>query len=568
AKKPWKPDLLVEKTNGRLFMVDSTSPGDFLRSTDKGENWTVKRSFLTGTKQIKNFWYDHAGSNRIYMNADVGPSPSVWYQSSSGLPVLQLGADFATNTSDKLHNLWVRDGNVECLIFDFQTTGAAVWRWSNPWAEVDQIAAWASFVSDAAVVIGTDTYFLAELDTDDVIEMMIFDGANITANATLTGYQLDRRGMSYDEDNILSSILKKTADGKFYLIEYNITGDSFTVRAEQDITFQLARNNFTGDLEKAFHASTNSIYQIQKGNNKQLHLIAKPITNDIWIAITDNFLMNDDGDIYEYEDINAYITECVINMKKMSHWTATMSQINTYLIEEGMFVVIKDTFATAENSPFIYKGTYNFKDVPVGTKGTSIDWIDWVGSADDHEIIAELDGHRKVLQTYQNSGIGECFHGFATSSTVGWAETWVYVTNANAINGFALFREGVSIRIWVRIDNNRFEYDAGAGMIDAGYPAADNTWYHVYIQWYADNTFDLWVGGVQYLDGVSTYADFTGTGISRWYVDQDSVVGKIYIDSPMGSLDDITGYTVGDNNYVAEGEDQIIFEGYVGPFTK
>lgn len=184
------------------------------------------------------------------------------------------------------------------------------------------------------------------------------------------------------------------------------------------------------------------------------------------------------------------------------------------------------------------ESTDDFESDDVGTQGTSITWVDNVNNADDHELIPEFNEHKKILRTYQNSGAGDCYHTFASQSTAGWVASWVKVADANAINGIVLLGEDANIRIKVQIDNDRFEYDAGAGMITAGVAAVDSTWYFVYLQWYADNTFDLWVNNVQYLDGVSTFANFTGSGVNRWYIDQDTAGAKyIYHDAPMSSLD-------------------------------
>jgi len=184
------------------------------------------------------------------------------------------------------------------------------------------------------------------------------------------------------------------------------------------------------------------------------------------------------------------------------------------------------------------ESTDSFEGDDVGTQGTSITWVDTASTADDHEIIAEFNEHKKILRTYRNSGVGLCSHSFASQSTAGWLEGWIKVADANADNNFIDLREDAARRIWVRIDNDRFEYDAGAGMVDAGCPVVDATRYHLFLQWYADNTFDLWVNNVQYLDGVSTHANFTGSGINYWYIFQ-SIAGAKYIDldAPMSSLD-------------------------------
>lgn len=190
--------------------------------------------------------------------------------------------------------------------------------------------------------------------------------------------------------------------------------------------------------------------------------------------------------------------------------------------------------------------TDSFEGDDVGTQGTSITWVDGTDNADDNEIVQEFNEHKKILRTYINSGTGYSRHNFPTVGLNGWISTWVKVADANAINEYAELREGANIRLTVRIDVDRFEYRNRAGAwVDVGKPAVDATWYFVYIQWYSDSTFDLWVNNVQYLDGVQTFSAFTGTGISRWYVDQDTAgANYIYINSPMSSLD---GDTRADN---------------------
>jgi len=229
-------------------------------------------------------------------------------------------------------------------------------------------------------------------------------------------------------------------------------------------------------------------------------------------------------------------------------WLARRLERQVPYIEPDGKIWTKAYDGLAKNA-MIYPGKYNFKEMADGTQGTDIDWLDSVLSADDHEIISEISGHRKVLRTFQNSGAGDCVHVFASSSLNGWLEFHVNVTDANAINNIIITREGGSVaRIWMIIDNDRFEYDAGAGMVDAGKAVVDDTWYHVYVEWYSDNTFDFWVDGTQYLNGVSTFSDFTASGPTRWDVDQDTVGAKyIYIDSPQSSLDDDPAYTKGDN---------------------
>ncbi len=191
------------------------------------------------------------------------------------------------------------------------------------------------------------------------------------------------------------------------------------------------------------------------------------------------------------------------------------------------------------------ESTDSFEGDDVGTQGTAITWVDNVNSADDHEIVVEFNEHKKILRTYINGGTGDLRHLFPIVGLNGWVSVWVKVANTDANNHITELREGSNIRIRVRIDNDRFEYDAGAGYVDAGVAAVDNTWYHICLEWYSDRTFDLWVDNIQYLDGAISFAAFTDTGISRWYIDEDTTgANYLYIDAPISSLD---GDERGDN---------------------
>lgn len=193
-----------------------------------------------------------------------------------------------------------------------------------------------------------------------------------------------------------------------------------------------------------------------------------------------------------------------------------------------------------------YKETSDdFESEDVGTQGLSIGWVDSEATADDTEIVQEFNNHKKIIRTYRNSGAGNYQHEFDSVGLNGWVELWVKVADANAQNIFMTLREVNNIRVYVIIDNDRFEYSAGAGFVDTGAVAVDNTWYHLFVQWYSDRTFDLWVDNVQYLDGATSHAAFTGIGISRWSIDQlDAGAKYIYFDAPISSLD---GDTRADN---------------------
>ncbi|KKL15170.1 hypothetical protein LCGC14_2508290, partial [marine sediment metagenome] len=309
-----------------------------------GDNDHRPLAILSAFHDIPNkiiYFIDNAGGNTIY----------AWkldYSSSESAPTItELG------TIAGLNGVTGADIFLTTNLTIVYTDGNKVssnW-WVDPnWISKSALGTVGNTYEGSFVIVpstGSFDYFL--MDIAGVGSQIAFlsvtkatgDLDSITTHGDVSLPPDSQRGMAYDGSDIASFILTLDADGKEYLYTYSTvdTPIDFTKHAEFNVSLMLDRNTASGILEKAFHITASGIYQLHNVLGYQLHLIATPSTDAVWIAITDNFLMNDDGDMYEYEDINAYITELVINMKKMSHWTATMSQLDTYPIEKGMFVV-------------------------------------------------------------------------------------------------------------------------------------------------------------------------------------------------------------------------------------
>lgn len=197
-----------------------------------------------------------------------------------------------------------------------------------------------------------------------------------------------------------------------------------------------------------------------------------------------------------------------------------------------------------------YPGTYTFKDEEVDTSGTSIGFVDSATLYDGECIIVdEWQGHRKVLrlqddatadedpviihhETLATAGIREFYIG-----TDDITEEWrVYYGDDDA---------GVTI-CGIRIRASKIEYLDDGGWQDTGLSPADNTLYHVKIQWYADNTVDYYVNGVLEADGVTTLNNMTnGIDMCTIRCFGDSA-DYLYLDA-YGDVDNDTNYDVGDN---------------------
>jgi len=185
------------------------------------------------------------------------------------------------------------------------------------------------------------------------------------------------------------------------------------------------------------------------------------------------------------------------------------------------------------------ESTDSFEGDDVGTQGTSITWVDSVNQADDHEIVAEFNEHKKILRTHRNSGTGICYHTFASQAKTGWWAGWIKFVDTTSTNTLSL-REGTTIIVQIRIIAQKFQYLAApASYTDVGLAAVNDTWYFIYIQWYdaATDTFDLWIDNTQYQDGTNCPNNQT-SGINRNYIAQATAGGVyIYLDAPISSLD-------------------------------
>ena len=598
TKKPFNTHLWWFHSTYGIVMVDSTNQTVLLHSTIArllvdGNDWSViNLTDNTNSYKIQAGWLD---GNDLWLvscdNDGTADDFEVFFieldDSNDCNPIdVSTGGDA---NSVKAFDIFKIGANFYVINKEDRTASEFLVVWdvdTNPFVEKSALDVGGIGVSTNdigfGIVIGDDYHFtwdktgggndqIAIENYDGIIEIIGAVPDPESFPGALTAYSLPNRSMSgitFDGIDTINYVVNKDSDGKNYLVKHVLTTEA-VVLAEHNVAFMLDRNTASGILEKAFHITESSIYQLQTTITNQLHLIATPSTDAVWIAITQTLLMNDDGDMYEFEDINAYITECVINMKKMGHWTATMSQLDTYPIEKGMFVVIRDRFTTAANSPFLYRGTYNFKD-ELGIEGTAIGFVDSATIYDGECIIvSEWQGHKNVLRLQDDVTGGEDpFIGHnIVQATSGSHEFWAGTNDVTGIWRYGIFENGVGYMVLLRITASKFQYRDSVGVWqDMGQVAVNDTLYHIKIVWYADNTFDTYINGIQLQDGIANNNNqVSGVDVFFMEANGDSI-DYSYLDA-YGETEN-PSYTVGDNNYVAEGEDQIIFEGYVGPFTK
>jgi hypothetical protein len=171
------------------------------------------------------------------------------------------------------------------------------------------------------------------------------------------------------------------------------------------------------------------------------------------------------------------------------------------------------TVITPENKTYTepmegyYASTYGFEDENNNDMGEDIRFVDYDKSESSSysKIIPELDGHKKVLETYDSTTNGRnqvTHHIDDGGQTFGSVEFWCRVSNVNlGYNIYFSATEGGQGIIF-GIDNGYFRYN-GLGNIVA---CSSNTWYHINLE------FECSTGNYQ---GLSQYS---------WHVYIDGVL--------------------------------------------
>ena len=374
AKKPFNTHLLIETSTGNLYMVDSTDQTSLLKSTDKGDNWS---QVANRSKDIRAIWYDRINGYLYCIEDDRGNDDiTVWYLDIGDDSENVVGADIGDALYEAT-DIFIRDSNLEIAVLDTDNDRIEMYRWVDPnWnSQATLVQANDDVRFSYGIIIGTDYWFwMGRLSGADWLGRLFqFTGAGFFTSldpisdvkypATYNQY-----GMAYDGSDVIYFIWEDTDDSDDYLFSYSIIGDSVTQLGKQNVALMLDRNTASGVLEKAFHLTEYNIYQLHSQLAYQLHLIAQPNLGGVIVGITDNFLIavnNGAWEMWEYEDVEAFVMEAPINMKKMGAWSASISLLSTYPLAKGMFITITDIFTTAgvSASQIIFEGfVTNFTD--------------------------------------------------------------------------------------------------------------------------------------------------------------------------------------------------------------
>ena len=357
AKKPVNTHLLLELNSGILYLVDVNDPTKMYYSDDKGDNWTqldIDPSDSSGDnksrdRNIASAWHDRANEIIWFVDCDndgVDDTFDVWtldYSGSETAPsITEIDSKTSAGNDDIMaHDIFIIGVKTFVLWDDNLAVGGLQYCYdvsASPFVETDSLGV-SGLKTTKMVVVGTIAYFLASPTAgatfvrtgqyDDSIETISYPFV-VNHNYFVKTDQ-NYRFLSYDGNDFLKGIVEADADGKNYLIEFSIGGDAFTIGAEHNVILMLDRNNVgtaPNELEKGFSIdATETVYEIKarRGGIRILQNCSN-ISDAVLIAITDNFLMNNDGDMFEFTDVtneisSIFYNDGIIGVKKKGVFT-------------------------------------------------------------------------------------------------------------------------------------------------------------------------------------------------------------------------------------------------------
>ena len=197
----------------------------------------------------------------------------------------------------------------------------------------------------------------------------------------------------------------------------------------------------------------------------------------------------------------------------------------------------------------LYPATHNFEDEVDGTSGTDIAFIDSVVLYNGAiEIVSDWQSHRKVLRFQDDITVGEdpTINHNETQATAGTREFWLGTNDVTEDWQLRFYETGNDYINILRITTSNLYYKDNAEAWQVIQAVANNILYHLKIVWRADNTFDVYVGGIKQVDNVANNNNqVSGVNLFSIKAFGDSE-DYLYLDA-YGDPTNDTDYDVGDN---------------------
>ena len=327
TKKPFNTHLWWEHITYGLVLVDSADQAKLFISRDKGTTWLeIDLSDNTNSYKIQAGWLD---GNDLWLvscdNDGTADDFEVFFIELDDFndcnPIgVSAGADVNSVFAYDIFKI-----GTDMFVINRQTPGPRFHVWEVDTAPfVDQDSESPADFSGGdiwyGVVVGTKYHTMGEYAVgggqinyihyeDSTTTLTIEIGTELSAYSNPERTQM---GISYDGSDIITFVGNKDAGGLDFLVSYSIGSDAFVVNDVFNVALMIDRNNsgtVPNELEKGFGMANEIVYEIKprRGGIVQLQDISDISDNNI-IAITDNFLMNDDGDMFEWVDVVDEIT--------------------------------------------------------------------------------------------------------------------------------------------------------------------------------------------------------------------------------------------------------------------
>ena len=161
------------------------------------------------------------------------------------------------------------------------------------------------------------------------------------------------------------------------------------------------------------------------------------------------------------------------------------SNIRHFTIDPSYYIYIDTPESKMYTGPMrgYYLGTYGFEDENDNDMGEEIRFVDYDKSESSSysKIIPELDGHKKVLETYDSttSGRNQVTHHIDDGGQIyGSVEFWFRVSNVNLGNNIYFLATEGGYGIIFGVNNGYFRYNDLGNIV----VCSANTWYHINLE--------------------------------------------------------------------------------------
>lgn len=330
SRKPFNTHLWWEHATYGLILVDSVDQEKLYISTNKCKSWSeIDLSDNANSYKIQAGWLDgndlwlvmcdNPGNNfevcfvELDDSNDCNPVAVSTGADANTVyvgDIFKLGSDFFVidieyRSSTRYHVMW--KVTISPLTIEYTVSyGATGTRFGYGLVATFELNDYYWFTFDALADNQVYIFYFRpgygmsnESSPPGLADYLIVDDQNLC-------------GLIHVEDDLFYGVFKKKSDSLNYLIRLIDIGPgvgSMEVVGKRDIGIMLDRNTPSGSIQKGFHVSEYKVYELNSNSMSLFNYISHVLSDAIIIGITDNFLINNDGDIFEYKDVISFILD-------------------------------------------------------------------------------------------------------------------------------------------------------------------------------------------------------------------------------------------------------------------